>query len=159
MSIRLDHVSKLYGQQYVVRDVSLTVNAGELFVLLGASGSGKSTLLRLIAGLLPADSGTIWLHDQNVTHLPPQQRETGFVFQQYSLFRHMTVAENIAFGLDVRSVSRKDQRKQVQELLDLIGLSDLGNRMPAQLSGGQQQRVALARALAYQPRVLLLDEP
>jgi sulfate/thiosulfate transport system ATP-binding protein len=159
MSIRLEHVSKLYGKQHVVRDVSLTVNSGELFVLLGASGSGKSTLLRLIAGLLPTDSGAIYLHNQDVTHLPPQQRETGFVFQQYSLFRHMTVAENIAFGLDVRHVSRKEQSKQVQELLELIGLDGFGNRMPAQLSGGQQQRVALARALAYQPRVLLLDEP
>ncbi len=159
MSIRLEHVSKFYGTQSVVCDVSLTVNSGELFVLLGASGSGKSTLLRLIAGLLPADSGRVWLHNQDVTHLPPQQRETGFVFQQYSLFRHMTVAENIAFGLDVRHVERKQQNKQVQELLDLIGMADFGKRMPSQLSGGQQQRVALARALAYQPRVLLLDEP
>ncbi|MDZ4770184.1 MAG: ABC transporter ATP-binding protein [Chloroflexota bacterium] len=159
MSITLQHVSKSYGTEQVVRDVSLHVETGELFVLLGASGSGKSSLLRLIAGLLPVDSGRILLHDRDVTALSPQARGTGFVFQNYSLFRHMTVADNIAFGLSIRKVRRAEQRAKVEELLDLIDLHDCGDRLPTQLSGGQQQRVALARALAYQPNVLLLDEP
>jgi sulfate/thiosulfate transport system ATP-binding protein len=159
MSIQLEAINKSYGAQRVVRDVSLNIESGELFVLLGASGSGKSTLLRLIAGLLLPDSGRIMLNDRDVTTLPPQQRGTGFVFQNYSLFRHMTVAENIAFGLSIRQVSRQERQRRTNELLDLIGLSGYGDRLPAQLSGGQQQRVALARALAYQPNVLLLDEP
>ena len=159
MSIQLEAVNKSYGAQRVVRDVSLSIESGELFVLLGASGSGKSTLLRLIAGLMLPDSGRILLNDRDVTSLPPQQRGTGFVFQNYSLFRHMTVAQNIAFGLSIRQVSRQERERRTEELLDLIGLSGYGSRLPAQLSGGQQQRVALARALAYQPNVLLLDEP
>jgi heme ABC exporter ATP-binding subunit CcmA len=159
MSIQLEAINKSYGAQRVVRDVSLNIESGELFVLLGASGSGKSTLLRLIAGLLLPDSGRIMLNDRDVTTLSPQQRGTGFVFQNYSLFRHMTVAENIAFGLSIRQVSRQERQRRTNELLDLIGLSGYGDRLPAQLSGGQQQRVALARALAYQPNVLLLDEP
>ena len=159
MSITLQHVSKSYGTEQVVRDVSLHVETGELFVLLGASGSGKSSLLRLIAGLLPVDSGRILLHDRDVTALSPQARGTGFVFQNYSLFRHMTVADNIAFGLSIRKVRRAEQRAKVEELLDLIDLHDCGDRLPTQLSGGQQQRVALARALIIEPRVLLLDEP
>ena len=159
MSIQLQEVSKNYGAQPVVRDFSLDIESGELFVLLGASGSGKSTLLRMIAGLATVDSGKILLNELDVTRLPPQQRGTGFVFQNYSLFRHMTVAENIAFGLSIRRVRRQARAQRVDELLDIIGLPGYGDRFPSQLSGGQQQRVALARALAYQPNVLLLDEP
>ncbi|MBN8636132.1 MAG: ABC transporter ATP-binding protein [Anaerolineae bacterium] len=159
MSIQLENVNKAYGAHQVVREVSLHIETGELFVLLGASGSGKSTLLRLISGLLLPDSGRIYLNDRDVTTLSPQARGTGFVFQNYSLFRHMTVAENIEFGLSIRQVSRKERDHRTAELLDLIGLPGYGNRLPSQLSGGQQQRVALARALAYQPNVLLLDEP
>jgi sulfate transport system ATP-binding protein len=159
MSIVVQNVTKRYPTQTVVKNVSLEIASGELFVLLGASGSGKSTLLRMIAGLVEVDQGTIWLDDRNVTHLPPQQRETGFVFQNYSLFRHMTVAQNIEFGLTVRHASRAARQQRVQELLTLIGLEGYEQRLPSQLSGGQQQRVALARALAYEPRVLLLDEP
>jgi sulfate/thiosulfate transport system ATP-binding protein len=156
MSIVLDKVAKSYA---LIDDFSLEVEAGELFVLLGASGSGKSTLLRLIAGLTPLDAGRIWLHERDVTSLAPQQRGTGFVFQNYSLFRHMTAAQNIEFGLSVRRVSRQERDRRVAELLSLIEMGDLGDRMPSQLSGGQQQRVALARALAHEPEVLLLDEP
>ncbi len=159
MSIEIQGVSKSYGAQAVLKNISLTIEAGELFVLLGASGSGKSTLLRVIAGLLQPDSGRITLHGQDVTELPPQKRGTGFVFQNYSLFRHMTVRQNIAFGLSIRRTSSQEQNRRVAELLDLIELAELGDRMPSQLSGGQQQRVALARALAYEPSVLLLDEP
>lgn len=159
MSITVNHVSKSYGAEAVVRDVSLEVESGELFVLLGASGSGKSTLLRLIAGLIDTESGSILLDGRDVTTLPPQQRGTGFVFQNYSLFRHMTVAQNIEFGLSIRRKSREERDRRVNELLDLIDLPGLGKRTPSELSGGQQQRVALARALAYEPSVLLLDEP
>ncbi|MBC7810055.1 MAG: ABC transporter ATP-binding protein [Burkholderiales bacterium] len=159
MSIILNHVAKSYDSAPVVRDISLEIQSGELFVLLGASGSGKSTLLRLIAGLIPLDAGSIELDGRDVTLQPPQARNTGFVFQNYSLFRHMTVAQNIEFGLEIRKVGRREREQRVDELLHLIDLDGLGKRMPSQLSGGQQQRVALARALAYQPSVLLLDEP
>ncbi len=159
MSIRLDNLTKIYGRQAVVNDVSLEIETGELFVLLGASGSGKSTILRMIAGLTALNGGRIWMHGQDVTFLPPQQRDTGFVFQNYSLFQHMNVAQNIAFGLNVRRIPRRETQARVAELLELIGLAGMEKRMPWQLSGGQQQRVALARALAPQPSVLLLDEP
>lgn len=159
MSIQLERVNKTYDSQQVVRDFSLDIATGELFVLLGASGSGKSTLLRMIAGLSDIDSGKILLNDKDVTHLPPQKRGTGFVFQNYSLFRHMTVAQNIEFGLSIRRIPRRDREQRVNELLELIGLTGYGDRLTTQISGGQQQRVALARALAYQPNVLLLDEP
>jgi len=159
MSILLDNITKTYGKQKIVENVSLEIQTGELFVLLGASGSGKSTLLRMIAGLLPVDCGRISLDGRDVTDLPPQVRNTGFVFQNYSLFRQMTTAQNIGFGLDIRKQPRPVVDKRVSDLLQLIGLDGLGDRMPWQLSGGQQQRVALARALAYEPSVLLLDEP
>ncbi len=159
MSIQLDKLTKKYGKQTVVNEVSLEIEAGELFVLLGASGSGKSTILRMIAGLTSLDEGKIWLHGRDVTHLPPQKRDTGFVFQNYSLFQQMNVAQNIAFALNVRRVSHREKNARVAELLELIGLADMEKRMPWQLSGGQQQRVALARALAHEPGVLLLDEP
>jgi ABC-type Fe3+/spermidine/putrescine transport system ATPase subunit len=159
MTISLQHITKRYGAQTVVDDVSLEIDSGELFVLLGSSGSGKSTILRLIAGLLELDGGAVSLHGRDVTHLPPQQRGVGFVFQNYSLFRHMTVSDNIAFGLEIQKVPRPERDRRVRDLLGMIGLDSMGGRLPAQLSGGQQQRVALARALAPQPSVLLLDEP
>ncbi len=159
MTIQLDDVTKRYAGHPVVSHVSLTVAEGELFVLLGPSGSGKSTILRMIAGLNTVDEGRIWLHGRDVTSAPPQQREVGFVFQHYALFRHMTVAENVEFALRVRGTSPAVRRRRCDELLELVGLAGLGRRRPYQLSGGQQQRVALARALAHQPQVLLLDEP
>lgn len=164
MSIQVSKVNKRYGSRYVVNDVSLEVGTGEFFVLLGASGSGKSTLLRMIAGLIDPDGGQILLSGRDVTHLPPQARDTGFVFQNYSLFQHMTVEQNIAFGLTIRKrgaarPSKAERQARVEELLRLVELEGYGNRMPYQLSGGQQQRIALARALAPNPTVLLLDEP
>ena len=159
MSITLENVSKRYDDQVTVDRVSLEVEAGELFVLLGASGSGKSTILRMIAGLLLPDEGVIRLAGRDVTPLPPQARDVGFVFQNYSIFRHMTVAQNIEFGLRVRRTPVPEREQRREELLELVGLGGLGGRYESQLSGGQRQRVALARALAYRPTVLLLDEP
>ncbi len=159
MTIIISELSKYYGDQVVVNKVSLTVEDGEMFVLLGSSGSGKSTILRLIAGLIQPDNGRIELHGRDVTYLPPQERHVGFVFQNYSVFQHMNVAENIAFGLRIRGVPVSERQQRVAELLELVELTGLGNRFAHQLSGGQQQRVALARALAYRPAVLLLDEP
>ena len=159
MSILLEHVNKRYGEQTVVNNVSLEIKDGEFFVLLGSSGSGKTTVLNMIAGLVSADEGRIFLHERDVTDLPTQRRNVGFVFQNYALFEYMTVAENIEFGLQIRKIPRKERQKKRDELLELVGLVGLGERMPRQLSGGQQQRVALARALALEPDVLLLDEP
>lgn len=159
MTIVINELTKFYGDNVVVNKVSLTVDDGEMFVLLGSSGSGKSTVLRLIAGLIQPDNGRIELHGRDVTYLTPQERHVGFVFQNYSVFQHMNVAENIAFGLRIRGVAANEQQERVAELLDLVELSGLGNRYAHQLSGGQQQRVALARALAYRPAILLLDEP
>jgi ABC-type Fe3+/spermidine/putrescine transport system ATPase subunit len=159
MSIVLEKLTKSYDGHGIVNNVSLEVNDGELFVLLGASGSGKSTILRLIAGLTLCDSGRIVLQGRDVTHLTPQSRNTGFVFQNYSIFRHMTLAENIEFGLKIRNMPKAQRSSRREELLDLVDLAGLGDRYPDQISGGQQQRVALARALAYEPGVLLLDEP
>ncbi|MFH1143511.1 MAG: ATP-binding cassette domain-containing protein [Candidatus Eisenbacteria bacterium] len=159
MSIVLEHLLKSFGDHHVVNDVSLEVRDGELFVLLGPSGSGKSTVLRMIAGLLAVDGGRISLHGRDVTKVAPQRRDVGFVFQNYALFRHMTVAANIEFPMRIRKVSAVLRRRRRDELLELVGLVGLEKRLPHQLSGGQQQRVALARALAHQPAVLLLDEP
>jgi len=159
MSIVLEKLTKRYDEHPVVNNVSLEIKDGEFFVLLGSSGSGKTTILSLIAGLVPADQGRILLHGRDVTWLPPQQRNVGFVFQNYALFQYMTVTDNVEFGLSIRKVPAIKRRQRRDELLELVGLAGLGNRMPWQLSGGQQQRVALARALAYQPDVLLLDEP
>jgi sulfate transport system ATP-binding protein len=159
VSIVLDGLTKLFGGRAVVDRVGLEIADGELFVLLGSSGSGKSTVLRMIAGLTSSDGGTIQLMGRDVTNLPPQQRGVGFVFQNYSIFQHMTAAKNIAFGLRIRGVPRGERRRKSEELLDLVGLGGLGDRYAHELSGGQQQRVALARALAYEPQVLLLDEP
>ncbi|HEX4954684.1 MAG TPA: ATP-binding cassette domain-containing protein [Thermoanaerobaculia bacterium] len=159
MSIQLEALTKRYGDQEVVQEVSLEVAKGELVVLLGESGSGKSTLLRMVAGLTAMDGGRVLLHGRDVTFEPPQRREVGLVFQSYALFRAMTVAENVEFALKVRRVGSRERRQRREELLDLVGLGGLGGRLPRQLSGGQQQRVALARALAHRPEVLLLDEP
>jgi len=159
MSIVLQHLSKIFGGQCVVNDVSLEVADGELFVLLGPSGSGKSTVLRMIAGLLEIDEGFVFLHGRDVTHLFPQKRDIGFVFQHYALFRHMTVAENIEFPLKIRKGKPAERRRRRDELLEIVGLVGFERRFPHQLSGGQQQRIALARALAHRPGALLLDEP
>jgi sulfate transport system ATP-binding protein len=160
MSILLEQVSKEYGGEApAVSDVSTHIADGELFVLLGPSGSGKSTLLRAIAGLTTIDHGRIVLHGRDVTNLGAKDREVGFVFQNYALFRHMTVADNVEFALRARRVRGVDRRRRRAELLKLVSLEGYEQRLPSELSGGQQQRVALARALAHQPRVLLLDEP
>jgi len=159
MSIALDQVTKRYQDQPVVNDVSIEVGEGEFFVLLGPSGSGKSTLLRAIAGLTGIDHGRISLHGRDVTHVRARDRGVGLVFQNYALFRHMTVADNIEFALRVRRMKRADRVARRKELLKLVALEDLDERLPGQLSGGQQQRVAVARALAHKPQVLLLDEP
>jgi len=159
MSIVLDGLAKRFGGQPVVDQLALELEDGEIFVLLGSSGSGKSTVLRLIAGLVAPDAGRILLHDRDVTRLAPQERGVGFVFQNYSIFRHMTAARNIEFGLRIRGVGAAERARRREELLELVGLGGLGGRYAHQLSGGQRQRVALARALAYSPAVLLLDEP
>src|SRR5579859_3248471 len=159
MSIALDQVTKYYGGVPVVNDVSLEIGDGECFVLLGPSGSGKSTLLRAIAGLTTVDHGRIALHGRDVTHVAARKRGVGLVFQNYALFRHMTVADNIEFALRVRRMPGRQRRERRQELLRLVALEGMDDRLPAQLSGGQQQRVAVARALAHKPEVLLLDEP
>src|ERR1700745_480511 len=159
MSITLDQITKHYGGVPVVNDVSLDIGHGAFLVLLGPSGSGKSTLLRAIAGLIGVDHGRIALHGRDVTHVAARKRGVGLVFQNYALFRHMTVADNIEVALRVRRVRARDRRARRQELLRLVSLVGLDDRLPAQLSGGQQQRVAVARALAHKPEVLLLDEP
>lgn len=159
MSIRLEQLTKRYDGRAVVSNFTLAVATGELCVLLGPSGSGKSTILRLVAGLAPCDGGRILLDGQDLTPVPARERGLGFVFQSYALFRHQTVAENVEFALRVRGQQASERRQRREELLELVGLAGLGQRLPAQLSGGQQQRVALARALAHRPRVLLLDEP
>lgn len=159
MSIILSQLTKRYGHNVVVNNVSFQIEDGELFVMLGGSGSGKSTILRLIAGLIEPDDGRIEINGRDVTYLSPQARNTGFVFQNYSIFRHMTVSQNVAFGLRIRKIPATRQDQRSADLLELVGLAGLGDRYADQLSGGQRQRVALARALAYEPSVLLLDEP
>jgi sulfate transport system ATP-binding protein len=159
MNIRVKSVSKRFGSFVALDRVSLDVEGGSLLALLGPSGSGKTTLLRVIAGLEVPDKGEILEGDLDVSRLPPRERNVGFVFQHYALFRHMTVAENVGYALRVRGVSKPERRARVDELVGLIRLEGLEDRYPAQLSGGQRQRVALARALAAEPRLLLLDEP
>lgn len=159
MGIVVENVSKQFGSFKAVDSVNLEIESGSLVALLGPSGSGKSTLLRLIAGLEMPDSGKIWLTGTDATNQSVQDRNIGFVFQHYALFKHLTVRQNIAFGLEIRKAKKAGVKARVEELLDLVQLKGLGNRYPSQLSGGQRQRVALARALAVQPQVLLLDEP
>jgi sulfate transport system ATP-binding protein len=159
VGIEVQDLSKRYGSFQAVKDVSFEVGAGQLVALLGPSGSGKSTILRIIAGLESADTGSVVLTGEDATRLPVQERGVGFVFQHYALFRHMTVRDNIAFGLKVRKLPKGEIKARVAELLDLVQLTGYAGRYPSQLSGGQRQRVALARALAPRPKVLLLDEP
>ncbi len=159
MSIIVKQVSKQFGEFHALDNVSLEVKEGKLVALLGPSGSGKSTLLRAIAGLETLDTGAIIINGQDATHVDIRRRNIGFVFQHYALFKHLTVRQNIAFGLEIRKHPVKFVKQRVEELLELIQLQGLGDRYPSQLSGGQRQRVALARALAVQPQVLLLDEP
>ena len=159
MGIVVENVSKQFGSFKAVDQVSLEIESGSLVALLGPSGSGKSTLLRLIAGLEMPDNGKIWLTGKDATKQSVQERNIGFVFQHYALFKHMSVRQNIAFGLEIRKKTKAFVKARVEELLELVQLRGLGDRYPSQLSGGQRQRVALARALAVQPQVLLLDEP
>jgi sulfate transport system ATP-binding protein len=159
MGITVEHAEKHYGEYHALRDVSIDVKEGGLTALLGPSGSGKSTLLRVIAGLEEVDSGRVTLDGKDVTHVNVQDRGVGFVFQHYAAFKHMTVRENIAFGLTIRKLPRNEIRDRVKELMHLVQLQGLAHRYPSQLSGGQRQRMALARALAAEPKVLLLDEP
>ncbi|MDX6449188.1 MAG: sulfate/thiosulfate transport system ATP-binding protein [Gaiellaceae bacterium] len=157
--IEARNVTKRFGDFVALEDVSVQVESGSLTALLGPSGSGKSTLLRVIAGLERPDAGDVFISGKEATALAPQKRGVGFVFQHYAPFKHMTVWENVAFGLTIRRRPRKEIRARVDQLLELVQLQGLGKRYPAQLSGGQRQRMALARALAVEPEVLLLDEP
>jgi sulfate/thiosulfate transport system ATP-binding protein len=159
MSITIRGVSRRFGDFEALDDVSVEIPSGSLTALLGPSGSGKSTLLRVIAGLERPDAGAVAIDGRDATGQPPQRRGVGFVFQHYAAFKHMTVRENIAFGLKVRRRPRNEVRQRVDELMELVQLPGLADRYPAQLSGGQRQRMALARALAVEPQVLLLDEP
>src|SRR4249919_1795958 len=159
MSIEVSGVTKKFGDFVALDDVSVTLPTGQLTALLGPSGGGKSTLLRIIAGLDTADEGAVSIEGVNATKLPPQKRNVGFVFQHYAVFKHMTVAKNVAFGLEIRKRPKAEVAERVDELLKLVHLSQFAHRMPSQLSGGQRQRMALARALAVEPSVLLLDEP
>jgi sulfate transport system ATP-binding protein len=159
MAIEARNITKRFGDYVALDDVSVSVPDGSLTALLGPSGSGKSTLLRVIAGLEEPDSGSVLIGREEVTHTPARKRGVGFVFQHYAAFKHMTVSDNVAFGLTVRKKPKAERKAKVKELLDLVGLGHLGDRYPSQLSGGQRQRMALARALAVEPQVLLLDEP
>src|SRR6059058_4378003 len=159
MAIEARNVTKRFGDFVALEDVSVEVDSGSLTALLGPSGSGKSTLLRVIAGLERPDAGEVFISGKEATALAPQKRGVGFVFQHYAPFKHMTVWENIAFGLKIRRRAKQEIRDRVDELLELVQLGGLGKRYPSQLSGGQRQRMALARALAPEPEVLLLDEP
>ena len=159
VEVRIDRVSRNYGQVQAVSDVSLTVAPGEFVSLLGPSGSGKTTLLMMLAGFEEPDAGTIAIAGRDVTHVPPNKRDIAMVFQRYALFPHMTVAENIAFPLRMRSISRAQQQALVARALDMVQLAGYGDRRPSALSGGQQQRVALARAIVFDPPVILMDEP
>jgi sulfate/thiosulfate transport system ATP-binding protein len=163
MSIEIRNIHKQFGDFQALGDVSLDIQSGELIALLGPSGCGKTTLLRIIAGLESADGGTIWFSGEDTTHVHVRERQVGFVFQHYALFRHMTVFENVAFGLRVKPRAERPSeaqiKRKVHDLLSLVQLDWLADRYPSQLSGGQRQRIALARALAVEPKVLLLDEP
>jgi sulfate transport system ATP-binding protein len=159
MSIEVSNVTKRYGDFVALDDVSVSIPTGQLTALLGPSGGGKSTLLRVIAGLDSADAGAVSIEGTDATRLPPQKRNVGFVFQHYAVFKHLSVARNVAFGLEIRHRPRAEVDRRVGELLELVHLTQFAHRMPSQLSGGQRQRMALARALAVEPSVLLLDEP
>jgi len=157
--LEIDRLTKRYGDFFAVREVNLDVPQGEFLVLLGPSGCGKTTTLRAVAGFVEPTSGAVRLGGADITDLPPWKRNAGLVFQNYALFPHLTVAQNVAFGLEMRKVPQAEIAPKVAEALRLVRLGHLGERLPRQLSGGQQQRVALARALVFRPDVLLLDEP
>jgi putative spermidine/putrescine transport system ATP-binding protein len=157
--VTLDAVRKEYDDTTAMDDVSLTVSDGEILGVLGPSGCGKTTTLRTIAGFETPTSGTVRFGDDDVTNVPPEDRNVGLVFQEYALFNNMTVAENVAFGLKMRSVGKRERRARAEELLEMLDIGEMGDRDPTTLSGGQQQRVGLARALAIEPNILLLDEP
>ena len=157
--IHFDHVNKYFGQNHVLKDISLEIEQGELVTFLGPSGCGKSTLLRCLSGLEAVTDGKIYLDGKDITDLDPKRRGVGMVFQQYSLFPNLTVGQNVAFGLKIQKKNKDEIQRRVQEMLEIVGLSEKINYYPRQLSGGQQQRVALARALVTEPKVLLLDEP
>jgi sulfate transport system ATP-binding protein len=159
MSIKVENITKRFRDFVALDDVSLTIPTGRLTALLGPSGGGKSTLLRVIAGLEAADAGSVSIEGVDATDLPPQRRNVGFVFQHYAAFKHMSVARNVAFGLEIRKRPKDEIAARVDELLGLVHLRQFADRLPSQLSGGQRQRMALARALAVEPSVLLLDEP
>ena len=158
-AVQLENVSKLYGSAAAVDAINLSAKQGEILALLGPSGCGKTTTLRMIAGLVNPSSGTLRINGADVTHVPVHQRNLGMLFQNYALFPHLTVLENVAFGLGMRKVGEEEKRKRSVEALRLVRLEEYAARMPAALSGGQQQRVALARAIVYRPQLLLLDEP
>jgi putative spermidine/putrescine transport system ATP-binding protein len=157
--LRLDRIGRNFGELAALSELSLTIRGGEFIALLGPSGCGKSTALNCLAGLLPLSSGSIWLDDRRVDGLPPEQRGFGMVFQNYALFPHMTVRDNVAFGLKMRKTSRPELRRRVDEVMRLVRLEDQAGKLPAELSGGQQQRVAIARAIVYEPPLVLMDEP
>jgi iron(III) transport system ATP-binding protein len=159
MRVRIENLTKRFGGTLALKDVSFDIGSHELFFLLGPSGCGKTTLLRLLAGFYEADNGQILFGDKPMTGVPPHRRNTGMVFQNYALWPHMTVAQNVAYGLEVRDLSRAETADRVAQALAIVRMESLAQRTPNQLSGGQQQRVALARALVIQPDVLLLDEP
>ena len=159
MGIEIRGINKFFGDFVALQDIDLSIPTGELTALLGPSGGGKSTLLRIIAGLEEADSGSVVIEGLDATGLPAQKRNVGFVFQHYAAFKHMNVAKNVAFGLEIRKRPKAEIKRKVDELLELVHLSQFAHRLPSQLSGGQRQRMALARALAIEPSVLLLDEP
>jgi iron(III) transport system ATP-binding protein len=158
-AIRLENLSKRFEQTIAVDDVTLEIRAGELFFLLGPSGCGKSTLLRLVAGIYEPTAGRIFFNDRDVTRLPTAKRNAVMVFQSYALWPHMSVRENVRFGLAVRKIEKQEQLRRVDEVLEIVHMREFADRKPNQLSGGQQQRIALARALAVKPNCLLLDEP
>jgi sulfate transport system ATP-binding protein len=159
VSIKITDVNKSFGDFAALTDVNLDLPSGQLTALLGPSGGGKSTLLRIIAGLELGDTGTVEIEGVDATRLPARKRNVGFVFQHYAAFRHMSVADNVGFGLTIRKRPKAEVRARTQEMLELVHLAQFADRLPAQLSGGQRQRMALARALAAEPKVLLLDEP
>lgn len=159
MKITLEHLTKKFGNTTAVNDLSVTIESGKLVALLGPSGCGKSTILNMLSGILPVTEGKIWFDERDVTALPPEKRNVGLVFQNYALYPHMTVQENICFPLEIKRIPKKQRIERAAELAELVRIPDLLGRKPGELSGGQQQRVAIARALAKEPQLLLLDEP
>ena len=157
--LRLERIGRNFGEQAALRELSLTIRGGEFIALLGPSGCGKSTALNCLAGLLPLSGGSIWLDGKRIDGLPPERRGFGMVFQNYALFPHMTIRENIEFGLKMRKTPRSEMRSRVDEVMRLVRLEDQAKKIPSQLSGGQQQRVAIARAIVYEPPLVLMDEP